>query len=117
MSHKSFKILDGINSTIGELTNIEIEIPDFAKKIFSKNPSQSTTTSPNLLKADSDRPRFIKKEDEGDSESSGGGGSSTAAAAASLFMSGEKDNDENDGEDSGIYKKKHGIPVQDDEFM
>src|SRR5437764_10488535 len=106
MAHKSFKILDGIKSTIGELTNIEIEIPDFAKKIFSKNPSQSTTTSPNLLKADSDRPRFIKKEDEGDSESSGGGGSSTAAAAAaaaaSLFMSGEKDNDENDGEDSGI---------------
>ena len=37
MAHKSFKILDGIKSTIGELTNIEIEIPDFAKKIFSKN--------------------------------------------------------------------------------
>jgi hypothetical protein len=131
MANKSSELLgsftNGVKSAIGsisELTtmNIDIEIPDFVKKIFAKNQSQSTSSTINSLKADSDRPRFIKKEDEGDSESSsnGGSGGSTAAAAtaaASLFMSGEKDNDENDSEDSIIYKKKRGIQVQDDEFM
>ncbi|CAH1766633.1 9361_t:CDS:2 [Entrophospora sp. SA101] len=79
---------------IGGLTNmnIEIGIPDFVKKIFSKNPTQSTSS--NLLKVDSDRSRFIKKEDED-----------------------EKDSDENDAKDFGVYKKRRGFPVQNDEFM
>ncbi|CAJ0645773.1 4212_t:CDS:2, partial [Entrophospora sp. SA101] len=78
---------------IGGLTNmnIEIGIPDFVKKIFSKNPTQSTSS--NLLKVDSDRSRFIKKEDED-----------------------EKDSDENDAKDFGVYKKRRGFPVQNDEF-
>ncbi|CAJ0764209.1 8843_t:CDS:10, partial [Entrophospora sp. SA101] len=91
--------------SIGGLTNMNvgIEIPGFVKNMFSKNPTQSKSSS-NSFKADSDRPKFIKKEDEGDSESSSGGNS-------------EKDNDENDGEDSGAHKNKRGIPAQDDEFM
>ncbi|CAJ0845572.1 11047_t:CDS:2, partial [Entrophospora sp. SA101] len=91
--------------SIGGLTNMNvgIEIPGFVKNMFSKNPTQSKSSS-NSFKADSDRPKFIKKEDEGDSESSSGGNS-------------EKDNDENDGEDSGAHKNKRGIPAQDNEFM
>ncbi|CAH1770487.1 13708_t:CDS:2, partial [Entrophospora sp. SA101] len=82
------------NGSIGGLTNMNvgIEIPGFVKNMFSKNPTQSKSSS-NSFKADSDRPKFIKKEDEGDSESSSGGNS-------------EKDNDENDGEDSGAHKNK-----------
>nr|CAG8647304.1 7979_t:CDS:2 [Entrophospora candida] len=76
-------LTNGVKSAIGSIggltnMNVGIEIPD--------------------------RPKFIKKEDEGDSESSSGGNS-------------EKDNDENDGEDSGAHKNKRGIPAQDDEFM
>nr|CAG8635677.1 1829_t:CDS:10 [Entrophospora candida] len=75
-------LTNGVKSAIGSIggltnMNVGIEIPD--------------------------RPKFIKKEDEGDSESSSGGN--------------KKDNDENDGEDSGAHKNKRGIPAQDDEFM
>ncbi|CAJ0833955.1 9450_t:CDS:2 [Entrophospora sp. SA101] len=101
-------LTNGVKSAIGSIggltnMNVGIEIPGFVKNMFSKNPTQSKSSS-NSFKADSDRPKFIKKEDEGDSESSSGGNS-------------EKDNDENDGEDSGAHKNKRGIPAQDDEFM
>ncbi|CAJ0749756.1 19295_t:CDS:10 [Entrophospora sp. SA101] len=101
-------LINGVKSAIGSIggltnMNVGIEIPGFVKNMFSKNPTQSKSSS-NSFKADSDRPKFIKKEDEGDSESSSGGNS-------------EKDNDENDGEDSGAHKNKRGIPAQDDEFM
>ncbi|CAJ0890698.1 5988_t:CDS:2 [Entrophospora sp. SA101] len=101
-------LINGVKSAIGSIggltnMNVGIEIPGFVKNMFSKNPTQSKSSS-NSFKADSDRPKFIKKEDEGDSESSSGGNS-------------EKDNDENDGEDSGAHKNKRGIPAQDNEFM
>ncbi|CAG8542082.1 7660_t:CDS:2 [Funneliformis caledonium] len=65
-------ITDGIKSAVGavrqgidfDLPSIEIQVPGFLTNIFSKSGPSATS---NQFQIESDRPRFIKKEDESNS--------------------------------------------------
>ncbi|GES75592.1 hypothetical protein RCL_jg9120.t1 [Rhizophagus clarus] len=119
-------ITSGIKSAVGtigqginvDLPSVEIHVPEFLANIFSSKSGPSITS--NSLQMESDRPRFIKKEDENNpnnsSDPSGGGTGATAAAAtvgaATLFSTNEQDEDENVKNASN-----KSIPAQDNQFM
>ena len=130
MASKSSDLLSsitgGIKSAIGtigqginvDLSNVEIHVPKFLANIFTSKSGPSAIS--NSLQMESDRPRFIKKEDENNSNNSSdpsGGGTGAAAAAAvgaaTLFSTNEQ---ENEDEDVGITSNKR-IPAQDNQFM
>src|SRR5436190_1461943 len=86
-------ITSGIKSAVGtigqginvDLPSVEIHVPEFLANIFSSKSGPSVTS--NSLQMESDRPRFIKKEDENNSTNSSdpsGGVGATAAAAATV---------------------------------
>jgi vacuolar-type H+-ATPase subunit F/Vma7 len=105
-------ITNGIKSAVG---SVEIHVPEFLANIFSSKSGPSVTSS--SIQMESDRPRFIKKEDENNnsSDSSGGGTGATAATAtvgaATLFsMNEQEDEDVRNASDKSI-------PAQDNQFM
>ncbi|CAG8502451.1 10083_t:CDS:2, partial [Acaulospora colombiana] len=119
MANKSSDMLSsltgGIKSAVDAIgdglsrIDVELRVPDFLSNLFSSKPSTSSSSS--QLQMESDRPRFIKKDEDPNSSDPSGDGGVAAAAAATLFMSGKDDDNE------GKPERRHGIPAQDDEFM
>jgi len=87
-----------------DLPTIDVGIPSTLKSLFTKSSNH-----------ESDRPRFIKKDEDSDSKnsSSGVGATVAVATATNLFVSGEKDEEEEDNE----AKVNVTTNVQEDQFM
>ncbi|CAG8456494.1 1464_t:CDS:2 [Paraglomus brasilianum] len=90
-----------------DLPTIDVGIPSTLKSLFTKSSNQHSL--------ESDRPRFIKKDDDSDSNNSSPavGAAVAVATATNLFVSGEKDEEEDNNE----AKVNVTTNVQEDQFM
>ncbi|KAG9288312.1 hypothetical protein G9A89_021343 [Geosiphon pyriformis] len=120
-------VTDGIKSTFGalgdgisfDLPKLDLRLPEFFSNLFSPSNSNASVL-PNKLQMDSDRPRFIKKEDEnsndsGSSEKSGNGMVVAAATGTAALFDREEGEEEEEETESSNARRLGG--AHDDQFM